>query len=145
MILRLTKWILIWLGITVVLLAVMTSSGCGAMGAKYSEDPNIAMKQVFVAQCQQMRQFMNTAYQLRAALKEGEKVVVDKIDAIYRPICEGEPLPLTDALKDAAAKLAAQELCPELEVMGGDVIITIAQAATCAARKALIMNLENQS
>lgn len=137
------KWLLIGMGVTVVLLAVITSSGCDVFGggAKYSDDPTIAMKQMHVERCSQMRQFMNTAYSLRTTLTEDEKQIVDMVDAVYRPVCEGEPLPPTDALTNAGALAAIAVLCPELEA-SDDAIVTISQAASCAARKALLLQLE---
>lgn len=123
---------------------VMFLAGCPAA---VSDDPEIALAQTHAGRCAQMDQGIQTGLMLAKAdvLSQAEIDVVHNVRLVYEPICTGEPMALDDTLKNAAAIAAIGRLCPELEV-GDDVIVTIAQATTCAARKALtIYLLEHQS
>lgn len=118
-------------------------AGCGT--TEYSDDPEIALAQKHAAACQQIDQSIVTAIALGKAgqLTEDEASVIDRIVAIYEPVCTGEPKPIEETLQDAGAKVAVAELCPELVAVDpSDALITISQAAQCAARKALILQLQ---
>lgn len=118
-------------------------AACGGQ-PRYSDDPIIAMKQKWVEACGQMGQSVASALSLGKLghLTEAEAQVMDRVDIVYREVCTADPAPLTDILKSVAIKTAVGELCPELVVIGEDMTLTIAQAATCAARKALLLQLE---
>ena len=124
-------------------LFVFTVLFLAACGGQYSEDENIAMKQHWAEACGQMQAGVQTATQLGLAghLTEAEAQVIDRVDIIYREVCTGPAVPLTDALVDVAVKAAVGELCPSL-VLHEDVLMTVAEAALCAARTVLLMQLE---
>ena len=114
-----------------------------ACGGQYSTVPDIAMKQKWVESCGQMGQGIQTALSLGQAghLTEDEALVMDRVDIVYREVCTGDPAPLTDILTGVAVQAAVGALCPGI-VITEDLVLTIAQAATCAARQALLLQLE---
>lgn len=120
-------------------LAVLALAGCPA----YSTNPDIAMKQKWLESCGQMKQSILTGLELGTAghLRESEAQVLDRVNVVYVSVCSAEPAQMTDILKTVAVKAAVGELCPEL-VISDDVVVTAAEAAACAARKALLLQLE---
>lgn len=121
-------------------------AGCGQM--QYSADPEKAQAQKWAQACAQMGQSIQTAIMLYQSgnLTPAEVAVVDRIDRIYRPVCTGDPGPLDELLKDTAARIAVSELCPELGTGPSDeILVTVTQAAACAARQALLLQLEDSS
>lgn len=126
---------------------LVVAAALSACTGQYSEDPVIAQTQKWAESCGQMKQGILTALQLGQAghLSETEAQVIDRVNIIYRAICTGPPADMAESLKAVAVKAAVGELCPELVVTGDDVIITVTQAAACAARKALVVQLEKSA
>ena len=127
----------------IVLVAALFLASCAG---QYSEDPAIAMQQHWVEACGQMGQGVQTATELGVAghLTEAEAQVIDRVDIVYRSVCTSDPAPLTDVLTDAAVKAAVGGLCPSL-VIGDDWTLTLAGAAACAARRVLLLQLEEST
>jgi hypothetical protein len=128
----------------ITILSVFVLMGASCPGER-STDPEIAMKQDFIFRCGQLGQTVLTATSLNVAgvLTEGEALVVDNIDKIYRPLCTGDPQPVSDAVIDIGVRAAVGALCPFLAVTAGDdMVITVAMAVQCAAQKALILQLK---
>ncbi len=125
-----------------VISAALFFAGCAR---QYSEDPEIRQIQVWAEACGQMGSTVRTAILLNnaGALEESKAEVVDLVVKVYRPVCTGEPGPLNTVLVDASVKAAVEELCPGLS-LEGDRFITVLEAATCAARRALLLQLESQ-
>ena len=115
--------------------------GCAPI--QYSEDPLIKQTQQWAIACNQVGQTIVTATMLRndGHLTQLEIDSVDLIDRVYRPVCTGDPGPLGEIVRDALVEAAVADLCPEL-VVSDDAAITILQAAACASRKALLLQLE---
>lgn len=122
--------------------------GLLTMGAscpgQYSTDASIMAKQKFNERCSAMDQGIKTAIQLGKAglLKETEAQVMDRVVKIYGFVCgeEADPENLSGDLKDAAARIAVAEICPQL-VPSEDALVTVAQAAACAARAYILLKL----
>ena len=127
------------------LATVLFLAACGGP-ERYSEDPDIAMKQKWVVACGQMKQGVVTALTLgkAGALSESELQTMDRVKLIYVTTCTADPAPLGSALTGTAVLLAVGELCPEL-IVHEDFRITIAMASVCAARQALLKQLEKST
>ena len=145
MILKICKFLFVWAFVIPLLVAVVITAGCAL---PKSPDPEIAVAQDWAGMCAQMDQGIQTGLSLGKAgvLDDTEKEVINEVRNVYEPICTGAPMPLGDTVKNIAVSAAVSRLCPELKTVSEDLVLTISQAATCAARKALtIYILEKQA
>lgn len=125
------------------LILVVFLAGCAS--AQYSPDPRIAEIQKWSQACKSMGQAISTATFLGKAgtLTEPEAVTIDKLDAIYRPVCSGDPGPMNLLLLDATIRAAVDDLCPSLIIIAeAHLTITATQIAICVAQNKLIENLQ---
>lgn len=129
-----------------ILVLFLCLSGCTTTGSQYSSDPVIAQSQKWASACRQIGQSVITATQLARLghLSQAEEEVMGRVVRIYHPICIGEPADLSQVITDEIVKEAVAQLCPEMAGQGIDQMsVTITQAAACAAREALLLELED--
>jgi len=121
-----------------VVAGVLFLSACAAL---YSADPAIAAKQQWATACSSTGAVIESATTLYKAglLSASEADVIDKIDALYRPVCTEDPPPPGSSIQNAAAIAAFKALCPErVPTFVDDWKFTALEGALCASERALL-------
>ena len=125
----------------VLLIVIALMLAACKMGSVFSSDPTIAATQQWALACKATDANINTAIVLRNAgqLSESAVEAMDEVVVLYAVICTGDPPSGDGDLASGAVKLIAARVCPSLNPSNfDDWVLTIAEAANCAAEAALL-------